>query len=102
MQAEASSFAKPGHIFPLQARAGLLRERSGHTEAAIELCHLSGSTMQHGSAVACLSELYDRKTGKMVTATEGKNFADDHHLCFLTVRDMQQFLADTFCDGTSQ
>lgn len=37
----ASDFAKPGHIFPLRAfDEGVLR-RSGHTEAAVDICRLA-------------------------------------------------------------
>jgi 3,4-dihydroxy 2-butanone 4-phosphate synthase/3,4-dihydroxy 2-butanone 4-phosphate synthase/GTP cyclohydrolase II len=36
--ARAADFLRPGHVFPLAARAGGLRERSGHTEATVELC----------------------------------------------------------------
>ena len=34
--------ARPGHIFPLVARAGGVLERAGHTEAAVDLCRLAG------------------------------------------------------------
>src|SRR6202158_2882773 len=37
-----SDFARPGHIFPLIARDGGVLLRSGHTEAAVDLCKLSG------------------------------------------------------------
>lgn len=37
-----SSFRRPGHVFPLRAREGGIRERQGHTEAAVEFCHLAG------------------------------------------------------------
>ncbi|KAL8772452.1 MAG: hypothetical protein Q9209_002403 [Squamulea sp. 1 TL-2023] len=40
--ASASSFRRPGHVFPLRARDGGIRERRGHTEAAIEFCRLAG------------------------------------------------------------
>jgi 3,4-dihydroxy 2-butanone 4-phosphate synthase/GTP cyclohydrolase II len=33
---------QPGHIFPLQARAGGVLERAGHTEAAVDLASLAG------------------------------------------------------------
>jgi 3,4-dihydroxy 2-butanone 4-phosphate synthase/3,4-dihydroxy 2-butanone 4-phosphate synthase/GTP cyclohydrolase II len=36
--ARAADFLRPGHVFPLAARPGGLRERSGHTEATVELC----------------------------------------------------------------
>lgn len=35
-------FRRPGHVFPLRARAGGLAERRGHTEAAVELTRLCG------------------------------------------------------------
>lgn len=38
----SSSFRRPGHVFPLRARGGGIRERKGHTEAAVEFCHLAG------------------------------------------------------------
>lgn len=40
--AQVDSFRRPGHIIPLQARPGGVRERSGHTEAAVEFCRLAG------------------------------------------------------------
>lgn len=33
---------RPGHIFPLIAKAGGVLEREGHTEASIDLCELAG------------------------------------------------------------
>jgi 3,4-dihydroxy 2-butanone 4-phosphate synthase len=39
---KASSFRRPGHVLPLQARDGGLRVRRGHTEAAVDLCRLAG------------------------------------------------------------
>ncbi|KAF2233952.1 3,4-dihydroxy-2-butanone 4-phosphate synthase [Viridothelium virens] len=35
------SFRRPGHVVPLRAREGGVRERQGHTEAAVELCRLA-------------------------------------------------------------
>lgn len=40
--AQIDSFRRPGHIIPLQARPGGVRERPGHTEAAVEFCRLAG------------------------------------------------------------
>ena len=37
----ASDFVRPGHIFPLIAREGGVLMRSGHTEAAVDLCKLA-------------------------------------------------------------
>lgn len=40
--ATPSSVIRPGHILPLRAVEGGVRERSGHTEAAVELMQLAG------------------------------------------------------------
>ncbi|MGN1279870.1 MAG: 3,4-dihydroxy-2-butanone-4-phosphate synthase, partial [Limosilactobacillus sp.] len=37
-----ADFYKPGHIFPLVAKAGGVLERNGHTEAAVDLAKLAG------------------------------------------------------------
>ncbi len=37
-----SSVIRPGHVLPLRAVDGGVRERSGHTEAAVELMRLAG------------------------------------------------------------
>ena len=39
---KTNDLARPGHIFPLKAMDGGVLRRSGHTEAAIDLCKLAG------------------------------------------------------------
>ena len=41
-QTRADQLVQPGHIFPLRARPGGVLERSGHTEAAVDLSVLAG------------------------------------------------------------
>jgi 3,4-dihydroxy 2-butanone 4-phosphate synthase/GTP cyclohydrolase II len=36
--------ATPGHVFPLRAREGGVLVRAGHTEAAVDVARLAGST----------------------------------------------------------
>jgi 3,4-dihydroxy 2-butanone 4-phosphate synthase / GTP cyclohydrolase II len=38
----AGDFVRPGHVFPLIAKEGGVLMRSGHTEAAVDLCRLAG------------------------------------------------------------
>ncbi|KAI9678800.1 MAG: hypothetical protein M1817_005859 [Caeruleum heppii] len=38
---DALSFRRPGHVLPLVARDGGVRQRRGHTEAAVEFCRLA-------------------------------------------------------------
>ena len=40
--AVAADFLRPGHVFPLRARPGLLAERAGHTESTVALCLAAG------------------------------------------------------------
>ena len=37
-----ADFLRPGHVYPLRARPGLLAERTGHTEATVALCLAAG------------------------------------------------------------
>jgi 3,4-dihydroxy 2-butanone 4-phosphate synthase len=39
---QPAHFRRPGHILPLRARPGGVRERTGHTEAAVDFCRLAG------------------------------------------------------------
>lgn len=48
------NFRRPGHVFPLRARDGGVRERRGHTEATIDFCRLAGKRL-----VGALCELVD-------------------------------------------
>lgn len=40
--AKPSDYARPGHIFPLRAKAGGVLRRTGHTEATVDLARLAG------------------------------------------------------------
>ncbi len=40
--ARPSDFLRPGHVFPLAARPGLLAERRGHTECTVAMCQAAG------------------------------------------------------------
>lgn len=40
--AAPADFLKPGHVYPLRARPGLLASRAGHTEATVALCVAAG------------------------------------------------------------
>ena len=58
---------KPGHIFPLKARAGGVLRRTGHTEATIDLARLAGfepagvlvEIMNEDGTMARLPELFE-------------------------------------------
>jgi len=77
---------RPGHMFPLIAAAGGLLERSGHTEAAVELGRLSG---QKASGVICEIMGDD---GMMMTGTDLIAFSKTFELPILTIRDLKDYL----------
>ncbi|MCA0405485.1 MAG: 3,4-dihydroxy-2-butanone-4-phosphate synthase [Proteobacteria bacterium] len=79
---QAGDFVRPGHIFPLIARDGGVLMRSGHTEAAVDLCRLAGLP-----PVGVISELVNDDG----TVTKGKqvvDFAKQHNLVLVTIADL--------------
>jgi 3,4-dihydroxy 2-butanone 4-phosphate synthase len=52
--ATPASLRRPGHVFPLRAVPGGVRQRRGHTEAAIDFCRLAGKR-----PAAAICELVD-------------------------------------------
>jgi 3,4-dihydroxy 2-butanone 4-phosphate synthase / GTP cyclohydrolase II len=80
--AGASDFARPGHIFPLIARDGGVLLRSGHTEAAVDLCKLSGLP-----PVGVISELMN-DDGTVMKGEQVARFAAANKLKHVTIADM--------------
>jgi 3,4-dihydroxy 2-butanone 4-phosphate synthase/GTP cyclohydrolase II len=80
--AGASDFARPGHVFPLIARDGGVLLRSGHTEAAVDLCKLSGLP-----PVGVISELMN-DDGTVMKGEQVARFAAAHKLKHVTIADM--------------
>jgi 3,4-dihydroxy 2-butanone 4-phosphate synthase/GTP cyclohydrolase II len=80
--AGAGDFARPGHIFPLIARDGGVLLRSGHTEAAVDLCRLSGLP-----PVGVISELMN-DDGSVMKGEHVARFAATHKLKHVTIADM--------------
>ena len=78
----ANDFARPGHIFPLIARDGGVLLRSGHTEAAVDLCRLSGLP-----PVGVISELMN-DDGTVTKGEQVARFAERHGLKHVTIADM--------------
>ncbi|MBU2192974.1 MAG: 3,4-dihydroxy-2-butanone-4-phosphate synthase [Alphaproteobacteria bacterium] len=78
----ASDFLRPGHIFPLIAREGGVLMRSGHTEAAVDLCKLAGLPQ-----VGVISELVN-DDGTVMRGPQVASFAEAHGLKQLSVADL--------------
>jgi 3,4-dihydroxy 2-butanone 4-phosphate synthase/GTP cyclohydrolase II len=73
---------KPGHIFPLQAKAGGVLERAGHTEGALDLVRLSGL-----NPAAVLCELMNAD-GTMMRGAELNQFAARQQLAIVSIADL--------------
>src|SRR5438309_8399516 len=78
----ASDFARPGHVFPLIARDGGVLLRSGHTEAAVDLCKLSGLP-----PVGVISELMN-EDGSVTKGDQVIAFARKYGLKVVTIADL--------------
>ena len=76
---------RPGHIFPLQARAGGVLKRAGHTEAAVDLAHLAGL---YPAGVICEIQNPD---GSMARLSELQAYARRHRLCLVSIADLIRY-----------
>jgi 3,4-dihydroxy 2-butanone 4-phosphate synthase/GTP cyclohydrolase II len=81
----ASGFLRPGHVFPLRARAGGVLERQGHTEAAVDLAVLAGL-----APAGALCELVDEEGG-MLRGRDLEGFAAHHGLPFLHIEELVRY-----------
>jgi 3,4-dihydroxy 2-butanone 4-phosphate synthase/GTP cyclohydrolase II len=72
-------FVRPGHVFPLRARAGGVLERRGHTEAAVDLARLAGLAP---AAVIC-EVLHDDGSPARMPYLE--LFAQEHRVAMVSV-----------------
>ena len=84
-EARAADFARPGHIFPLRARRGGVLVRTGHTEAAVDLCRLAGL-----QPVGVISELMN-EDGSMARREQLHAFAAAHGLKIGTIADLIRY-----------
>lgn len=78
----AADFVRPGHIFPLVAREGGVLMRSGHTEAAVDLCRLAGLP-----PVGVICELVN-DDGTVTRGPQVVEFAEKHGLKLVSVADL--------------
>ena len=82
-------FRRPGHIFPLAAKAGGVLKRAGHTEAAVDLAKLAGLK---GAGVICEIMSED---GTMARTPELIDFAKNHNLKIITIADLIKYRSET-------
>jgi len=79
---------RPGHILPLRAVDGGVRERAGHTEAAVDLMRLAGLP-----PVGAIGELVN-DDGSMMRLPEILALGEERDLPVVTIADLIAFVAD--------
>jgi len=84
-QAKAEDFLRPGHIFPLTAKAGGVLRRTGHTEAAIDFARLAGFKPA-GVIVEIMNE-----DGSMARLPQLRKVADQHGLKLVSIEDLVSY-----------
>ncbi len=77
---------RPGHIIPLRAVAGGVRERAGHTEAAVDLLDLAGL-----QPVAVIGEITN-DDGSMMRGETLIAFAAEHQLTIISIEELVEHL----------
>src|SRR6266496_4326926 len=81
-------FARPGHVFPLRARAGGVLERRGQTEAAVDMASLAGL---YPAGVIC--EIVN-DDGTMARVPDLIRFCKKHNLVMITVSELARYRMD--------
>lgn len=76
---------RPGHMFPLIAKAGGVMERNGHTEATVDLMKLAGLKE---SGLCC--EIM-REDGTMMRTAELMQLAEKFGLKMVTIKALQDY-----------
>jgi len=80
-----ADLARPGHVFPLIAKAGGVLRRAGQTEGAVDLARMAGL---RPAGVIC--EIMN-EDGTMARMTDLRSFAVEHDLTILSIADLIKF-----------
>ena len=83
--ARPEDFRRPGHMFPLIAKAGGVLERGGHTEATVDLMRLAGLKE---CGLCC--EIMD-DDGYMMRSAGLREFAEHYGLKYITIEDIKEY-----------
>jgi len=81
----ADALVQPGHVFPLRARRGGVLERTGQTEAAVDLARLAG--LQPAGVVCEVM----KDDGTMARVPDLIEFCREHGLRLVTVADLIEY-----------
>ena len=87
--AKPSTFGRPGHVNPLYAQDNGVLRRSGHTEAAVDLCKLAG-LYPAGALMEIMNE-----DGTMARMPELRILAQKWGLKIITIKDLIEYRLKT-------
>lgn len=90
-QTKPAELGRPGHIFPLKAKAGGVLRRAGHTEATIDLARLAGFDPPYGGV---LVEIMN-DDGTMARLPELQEIAKKYNLKLITIKDLIEYRLET-------
>ena len=91
--AQPDDFQRPGHVFPLRAKPGGVRERDGHTEAAVDFMRLAGA-----QPVGILAEVCN-DDGTMARIPQLIPFCEEHGLVLTSIADLIAYLEEQEAAG---
>ena len=80
-------FTMPGHMFPLRANPGGLKERQGHTEASIKMCELAGF-----KPAAVISEITSDDKIKIADRHRLEEIATKHSFKIISISKILEYL----------
>jgi 3,4-dihydroxy 2-butanone 4-phosphate synthase / GTP cyclohydrolase II len=80
-----NDLVQPGHVFPLRAKAGGVLQRSGHTEAVVDLVRLAGCR-----PIGVLCEIMN-DDGTMARMPQLIKFAKKHRLKICTIEALIEY-----------
>ena len=86
--AKPSDLNRPGHLFPLRARDGLLKDRGGHTESSVEITKLAGL-----KPVSVIVEIIN-DNGMMAKSDDLVKFAAMHNIQIISVQEIYDAIYD--------
>lgn len=81
-----SSLLRPGHVVPLRAKPGGVKERPGHTEAAVDLLTLAGLT-----PVGLMAEMAN-DDGTMMRTPELFSIAERFELSMTSIHKLSEYI----------
>ncbi|TQL48714.1 3,4-dihydroxy 2-butanone 4-phosphate synthase/GTP cyclohydrolase II [Homoserinimonas aerilata] len=81
-----ASLVRPGHVLPLRAVPGGVRQRAGHTEATVELLTLAGLP-----PVGAIAEIVE-DSGEMMRLPGLIALGDEHGVVVITIADLIVYL----------